>query len=143
MTTDVATVRQEMTVAEALAMLREEQPEPSTLHYLHIEDDDEKLIGVVSLAEAVLALPDTRFDEWDKEELITVEPDTDTEECARLIAKYDLLSLPVTDLHGHLLGIVTVDDVLDVIAPEEWSGKFPRLRDVPHGEQRAKVKEHN
>ncbi len=128
MTTDVATVRGEMTVAEALIKLREEQAEPSTLQYLHIEDDDEKLIGIVSLAEAVLASPDTRFDEWEKEELVSVDPQTDTEECARLIAKYDLLSLPVTDLHGQLLGIVTVDDVMDVIAPEEWSAKFPKLR---------------
>jgi magnesium transporter len=59
-------------------------------------------------------------------ELVSVEPDAQAQECARLIAKYDLLSLPVVDLNGKLLGIVTVDDVLDVIAPKEWSELFPR-----------------
>ena len=126
MTTETTKVRGEMTVREAFEMLREQQPEPGTLHYLHVEDDDEKLLGVISLAQTVLAAPETRFDEMKMEELVSVEPDADAEECARLIAKYDLLSLPVVDLNGKLLGMVTVDDVLDVIAPKEWSEMFPR-----------------
>jgi magnesium transporter len=131
MTTDVARVRRETTIRQAIEQLREESPEPSTLHYLHVEDDEEKLVGLVSLAEAVLASPDTSFEtlleDLERDELISVDPQTDAGECARLIAKYDLLSLPVTDLHGQLLGIVTVDDVLDVIAPEEWKSKMPRV----------------
>jgi CBS domain-containing protein len=129
MTTDVVAVRREMSVAEALEKLRDEQPEPSSLHYLHIEDDDEKLTGIISLAEAVLAAPETPLGELlerlDHSEIVTVDPQTDAQECARLIAKYDLLSLPVVDLHGHLRGFVTVDDVFDVIAPEEWKSKTP------------------
>lgn len=126
MTTDVAVVQLEMTVAQALQKLRSEPTEPSTLYYLHVEDDDNKLIGVVSLAQSVLADPQTRFDEMKMRDVVSVEPQTDADECARLIAKYDLLSLPVVDLHGQLLGIVTVDDVLDVIAPDEWQARIPR-----------------
>jgi CBS domain-containing protein/sporulation protein YlmC with PRC-barrel domain len=127
MTTDVACVQREMTVAQALDKLRSDPPEPSALHYIHVEDIDEKLVGVISLAEAVLASPDTSFDQLlealDRDEPISVDPETDAYECARLIAKYDLLSLPVVDLHGALLGMVTVDDVLDVLAPDEWKSK--------------------
>jgi CBS domain-containing protein len=126
MTTEATTVRGETTIAQALESLRADPPEPSTLHYLHVEDDDEKLLGVISLAQAVLAAPDTRFSDLEMKELVSVEPDAQAQECARLIAKYDLLSLPVVDLNGKLLGIVTVDDVLDVIAPKEWSELFPR-----------------
>ncbi|MDQ3815165.1 MAG: CBS domain-containing protein [Armatimonadota bacterium] len=127
MTTDVVTVRREMTTDEALQKLRAEQPEPESLHYLYVADDEGKLVGVVGLAELVIAPPETRLGDILRDELITVEPETDAEECARLIAKYDLLSLPVVDLHGQLLGVVTVDDVLDVIAPEEWKAKIPRV----------------
>lgn len=127
MTTDVATVRREITTDQAIAILREEQPAPDTLHYLHVEDDDEKLVGVVGLAEVVTAPIGTVVGTIVRDELITVDPQTDAEECARLIAKYDLLSLPVVDLHGHLIGVVTVDDVLDVIAPDEWKTKLPRV----------------
>jgi CBS domain-containing protein len=130
MTTDVVAMRREMSVAEALEKLRAEQPEPSSLHYLHLEDEEGKLVGVISLAEAVLCDPQTPLGELleslDRSEIITVDPETDAEECARLIAKYDLLSLPVLDLHRGLLGVVTVDDVLDVIAPEEWRAKPQR-----------------
>ena len=125
MTTDVAIVRREMTISEAFTELRANPPEASSLHYLHIEDDNEKLIGVVSLAEAILVPPSTRFADLELDEVVVVDPETEAEECARLIAKYDLLSLPVTDLHGHLLGIVTVDDVFDLVAPQKWSVNAP------------------
>ena len=131
MTTDVALVRREMTISEAFTELRANPPEATSLHYLHIEDNNKKLVGVVSLAEAVLAAPSTRFSDLELDELIAVDPETEAEECGRLIAKYDLLSLPVTDLHGHLLGIVTVDDVLDLLAPEEWTSRFPRVNPTP------------
>jgi Mg/Co/Ni transporter MgtE len=94
MTTDVATVRREMTIAQALEKLRAEKAEPSTLHYLHIEDDEEKLIGIVSLAEAVLASPDTRFEEWEESELITVDPEFSIPSGSRL-AQSPILPSPL------------------------------------------------
>lgn len=126
MTTEVVTVPRDLTAAAALAHLRREQPDPETLHYLYIEENH-KCVGAVSLAEVVIAAPDTPVGDLTNDEFIVAEPETDAEECARLIAKYDLLSLPVVDLNGRLLGVVTVDDVLDVIAPDEWKARIPHL----------------
>jgi magnesium transporter len=129
MTTDVMSVNREMTAQEVLQRLREEQPDPNALHYLYIEDEAEKLIGVASLAEIAIAPLETPLGEIMRggAEMISVEPQAEAEECARLIAKYDLLSLPVVDFNGALLGAVTVDDVLDVIAPDEWKSQIPRV----------------
>jgi magnesium transporter len=128
MTTDVVSVPLTMTAGGVLDKLRAEQPNPTTLHYLYIEDEDEKLIGVIGLAEIALAALETPLrDLMHEGELTTVDPETEAGECARLIAKYDLLSLPVVDLNGCLLGAVTVDDVLDVIAPDEWKSQMPRV----------------
>ncbi len=129
MTTDVMSVNREMTAQEVLQRLREEQPDPNALHYLYIEDENEKLIGVASLAEIAIAPLETPLGEIMRggTEMISVEPQAEAQECARLIAKYDLLSLPVIDFNGALLGAVTVDDVLDVIAPDEWKSQLPRV----------------
>jgi magnesium transporter len=130
MTTDVVMVRRDMTVESVFEKLRSEQPDPDSLHYLYVEDDEGKLVGIVSLAEIAVAPTGTVLDsivQDEDEEFVTVEPETEAQECARLIAKYDLLSLPVVDLHGQLLGAVTVDDVLDVIAPDEWKSQIPRV----------------
>ncbi len=134
MTTDVMSLSRALTVEAVLAHLRAEQPDPDALHYLYVEDDGENLAGVVSLGEVAIAPAGTTLDDLLREhaasgrdEMITVEPQTEAQECARLIAKYDLLSLPVVDLNGALLGAVTVDDVLDVIAPDEWKSQLPRV----------------
>jgi CBS domain-containing protein/sporulation protein YlmC with PRC-barrel domain len=127
MTTNVVEIPQTLTTDGVLNRLREEQPDPDALHYLYVEDENEKLVGVVSLAEVALAAPGTSLSEIMRHEMITVEPEADAQECARLIAKYDLLALPVIDLNGSLLGAVTVDDVLDVIAPDGWKSQMPRV----------------
>ncbi len=129
MTTNVVEIPRDLTTDRVLERLRAEQPDPSALHYLYVHDENEKLVGVISLAEIALAAPHTPLSEimHKNEEIVSVGPQADAEECARLIAKYDLLSLPVLDLHGSLLGAVTVDDVLDVIAPDEWKAHIPRV----------------
>jgi len=127
MNTDVIGLSHNLTCAQTLVRLREEQPTPETLHYLHLEDDDGRLTGVISLASMILAEDDVRLRDLVDNDLVTVEPEASAKECARLIAKYDLLSLPVVDLNGCLLGVVTVDDVLDEIVPDNWS-KRPTLQ---------------
>ncbi len=129
MTTNVVEIARDLTTDRVLDFLREEQPDPNALHYLYVLDEDEKLLGVVSLAEIALAAPGTSLGEimHDHAEMVSVGPEADAEECARLIAKYDLLSLPVVNAGGILLGAVTVDDVLDVIAPDEWKSQIPRV----------------
>lgn len=123
MNTDVIGIPNTFNCGQAIDRLREEQPSSHTLHYLHLEDEDEKLTGVVSLADVVLANPETPLADLAEEDIIAVEPDTSVHECARLIAKYDLLSLPVVDLNGCLAGVVTVDDMMDEIVPEEIAAR--------------------
>lgn len=128
MNSDVIALNQNWTCGEAIAFLRAEQPEVETLHYLHLQDEDERLTGMILLGQMVLAEPETPMRDLMEEDLITVEPEASIEDCARLIAKYDLISLPVVDLNGVLLGIVTVDDVWDEMAPEAW--RRPRAKDL-------------
>ena len=130
MNSDVVTLAQNMTCAQGIQKLREEEATPHTAFNLYLEDQNHRIVGVVSLPEAVLAAPDTPLMELKEDELITVPPDADASECARLIAKYDLLSLPVLDENGAMLGLITVDDILDEVVPEEWlSGRLEKRRD--------------
>jgi len=121
MNTDVVCLRDDLTCAQAIEKLRDEEANPEMLYYLYIEDEDGVLNGVVSLGKIVLANQSTLLKDLIEDEIISVYPDTPADECARLVAKYDLLSLPVIDLNSSLLGIVTVDDILDEMAPEEWT----------------------
>jgi magnesium transporter len=109
-----------LTVDEAFARVRQADPEVDTLSNLYVTDDADatRLVGVVSLRELVRAQPLQRLDEIMTREPITVSVDTDQEEVARLIAKYSFQAMPVLDRSGALAGIVTVDDVLDVLVEE-------------------------
>ena len=127
MNSDVITLPQAMTCAGGIERLREEEATPETAFNLYLEDASGKIVGVVSLPDAVLAAPETPLLQLVEDELITVQPDASASECARLIAKYDLLSLPVLDINGAMLGLITVDDILDEVVPEEWlSGRLER-----------------
>ena len=129
MNSDVITLPVEMTCAQAFQRLRDEEATPDTVFNLYLENAHEKIVGVVSLADAILAAPATLLTDLVEDELITVQPDAPASECARLIAKYDLLSLPVLDINGAMLGLITVDDILDEFVPEEWlSGRLEKRR---------------
>jgi Mg/Co/Ni transporter MgtE len=123
MNTDIIGIPEHLTCGEIIEKLRAEQPTEHTLHHLHLEDENERLVGVISLAQVVLAPPETPARDLAEDDIVTALPETGVDECARLIAKYDLFSLPVVDLNGCLLGVVTVDDVLDEIAPEELANR--------------------
>jgi magnesium transporter len=109
-----------LTVDEAFARVRQADPEVETLSNLYVTDaaDPSRLVGVVSLRELVRANPSQRLSEIMTHEPITVSVDSDQEEVARLIAKYGFQAMPVLDRNGALAGIVTVDDVLDVLVEE-------------------------
>lgn len=123
MNTDIIGIPESLTCAQIIEKLRTEQPTEHTLHHLHLEDENERLVGVISLAQVVLASPETLASDLVEDDFVTALPETGVNECARLIAKYDLFSLPVVDLNGCLLGVVTVDDVLDEIAPDELGNR--------------------
>jgi magnesium transporter len=119
MTTEVLSLSQELTAEEALVYLRQHSAHMEMIYYLFIVDDEQRLVGVVSLRELVVAEPTTRLKDLMDKEVIKVKTDTDQEEVARVIAKYDLLGVPVVDDEDHLVGLVTVDDVIDVLHEEE------------------------
>lgn len=119
MTTEVLALAQELTVEEALAYLRQHSEHLEMIYYLYIVDAERHLIGIVSLRALVVAEPGTHLQALMDGDVIKVQADMDQEEVARIIAKYDLLGVPVVDSEDCLVGLVTVDDVIDVIHEEQ------------------------
>jgi Mg/Co/Ni transporter MgtE len=117
MTNDFITYPPEISVKDAIEKFRKDAEDVETVYYLYITDPDEKLLGVVSLRELLLAPLDAKLSDILETKLKTVTPDTDEIEVAEIVAKYDLVAIPVVDTEGFMLGIVTVDDVIDVILP--------------------------
>lgn len=112
------TFRGSMTAAQAIDLLRRSAPDEETAYYIFVTDDAERLIGVVSLRSLVVAPPSALLHTFMHHDLITADVGTDQEECARILAKYDLLALPIVDDDQRLVGIVTADDVIDVLEEE-------------------------
>jgi len=106
-----------MTVREAIAKFRQDALEMETVYYLYLVDEAERLVGVVSLRELLLAEPDTTLSELMETKIKTVTPEEDEKVVAKITAKYNLVALPVVDNDGVLLGVVTVDDILSRIMP--------------------------
>ncbi len=119
MTSEVLALADGLTVEEALAYLRQHSDHLEMIYYLYIVDGERRLMGIVSLRELVVAEPGTHLRDLMDRDVIKVQAEMDQEEVARIIAKYDLLGVPVVDSEDHLLGIVTVDDVIDVIHEEQ------------------------
>lgn len=106
------------TTDEAIRRLRELSPDAETAYYIFVTDQHSKLVGIVSLRDLLVSAPDQKLRSIMDPKVIRVDVNTDQEEVARLVARYDLLAVPVVDPDGRLLGIVTVDDVIDVIEEE-------------------------
>jgi CBS-domain-containing membrane protein/sporulation protein YlmC with PRC-barrel domain len=119
MTNEVLSLAQDLTVEEALVYLRQHSAHLEMIYNLYIVDSEMHLAGVVSLRELVIAEPTTLLRDLMDRDVISVTTDTDQEEVARIIAKYDLLGVPVVDSDHHLVGLITVDDVIDVLHEEQ------------------------
>ncbi len=119
MTEKFATIRPEWTVAETLDHLKRIDPEVETVQSLYALDDTGHLVGYVSLRHLFPAPPDKKISEMMERRLLTVKADTPQEEVARLVSKYDVHAIPVVDDENRLLGIVTVDDVIDIMIEEQ------------------------
>lgn len=128
MTTRFVALSEDDTVGEAIETLRHLDEDFPTVHYVYVlEEDSEKLVGVMSMRTLVLAHNDTRLGDVMYADIISVPPDEDEEEVASDISKYDLVALPVVDEGGHMLGLVTVDDALDVIEESTETEKTTNL----------------
>ncbi|MHB9004100.1 MAG: magnesium transporter, partial [Coriobacteriia bacterium] len=117
MTPEVTRVTEDMTVQDVIDFLRGEASEHETIYYIYVVEG-QRLTGVVSLRDLIVAEPATSIADIVKRDVITVAPDDDQEDVAETMSKYDLLAVPVVDETGKLLGIVTVDDALDVLEEE-------------------------
>ena len=118
MTTEYAALSEETTVSQALERLRQIAPERETIYYVFVINGGRQLRGIVTLTELVRARPDRRLSEIMNRDVITLPVEADQEEVARTFEHYDFLAMPVVDGEGRLLGIVTHDDVLDVVEEE-------------------------
>ena len=130
MTSARVTLHREMTVEQAIAHLRVVAPETEDIYYLFVLDRDVRLVGVVSLRQLIVTPPRTRVETIMDPDVIKVRADADQEEAARLMARYDLLALPVVDENDHLLGLITHDDLVDVLE-EEATEDIYRLGGLP------------
>ncbi len=118
MTSDYATVPADETAAAAIERLRHEAPDRETIYYCYVVDDNRRLKGFVSLKNLILAPPYRRVSEVMKTDFVRAYVDDDAESTAKKLAEYDLLAIPVCDRDDHLVGIVTHDDVIDLIVEE-------------------------
>ena len=123
MTTQYVSMRTTDTVAETIEALRALDEDHPTVNYFYVIDEYDKLVGVLSLRTLVLATNDTQLKDIMFEEIITAFPEEEEEEVAADISKYDLLAMPVVDESGRMLGIVTVDDAMEVIEDDAEEGK--------------------
>jgi magnesium transporter len=120
MNPDVFALEEHVPVSEAIAALRTSRSEDlEMVFYLYIVDDRRHLVGVCSLRDLLLADPDDELREVMNSRTTSVNTSTDQEEVARLVARYDFLALPVVDSENKLVGIITVDDIIDIIREEE------------------------
>ena len=129
MTTEFVALPKDLTVGEALARLREMAETPNMIYYLYVveSEDSWKLVGVVTLRNLILADPNARLEDIMRREFQTARPDEPAREVAQRIAEYNLLALPVVDDEGDILGIVTVDDAMEILLPKGWRQRLPRL----------------
>jgi len=127
MTTDYAWARLEDTAYKAIERLREQEEEAETVYYIYVVDRSEHLRGVFSLRELVMTTPDRKVRDFMTENPVSVRPEASEDEITAVIAKYNLLALPVVDAEGELHGIITIDDAIDLVLPLAWKKRLPRI----------------
>lgn len=123
MSSEYATLYPNMTVANAIKMLRAEAPDTETIYFAYVLDEARKLLGVISLKQLILAQEQQNINELMVTNVLFAKVDSDQDEVAKIIARYDLLALPIVDEQGVMVGIVTHDDAMDV-AREEATEDF-------------------
>lgn len=124
MTPEFITLKKDMTVNQALEKVRMQAKEKETIYTLYVTDQTKTLEGVLSLKDLLMAQEDQRISEIMSQKVIYVTTDTDQEEAARLLNELDIIALPVVDKESRIVGIITVDDAIDVIELETTEDMF-------------------
>ena len=126
MTTEFVAVPAELTASRTIDRLRELEPDAETIYYVYVVDAARRLVGVLSLRDLIVARPDAPIGEVMIAEPVAVPVTADRDDVASVVARYNLLAVPVVDAEGRLAGIVTVDDAIDTILPASWRRRVPR-----------------
>ena len=127
MTTEFISIPTDLTAAQTIDRLRELEPDAETIYYLYVTDTDGRLVGVLSLRDLIVARPEALVRDIMIPEPVAVGALADQDEVAQVVARYNLLAVPVVDDSGRLVGIVTVDDAIDTVLPSTWKRRLPRL----------------
>ncbi|HMM20211.1 MAG TPA: CBS domain-containing protein [Selenomonadales bacterium] len=117
MTTEFIALPENLTADQTINELRRMAPEAETIYYIYVVDAEEHLTGVISLRELIIARPDTRLADIMRKRVIAIGDESPIEDVVSLIRKYDLLAVPVVDGDKKVVGIITVDDVIDAVIP--------------------------
>lgn len=134
MTTEYASLPADISAGDAIGLLRQQAPSRETIYYIYVLDEVRHLLGFVSLRDLILAKPSVRVADIMQRDVISVRADQDQEEAAQALAKYDFLALPVVDNQNCLIGIITHDDVLDVMIEEATEDAYQMGGVVPMDE---------
>jgi len=118
MTTEFIAIYNTHTVEQVMQLLKEEAPDAETIYYLYVINEAKKLVGVLSIRDLIIADNDDVIQDLMSEKVVTVSVARDQEDVAQLFRDYDFLAAPVVDFQNHLIGIITVDDILDVMEEE-------------------------
>lgn len=129
MNPDFVAVKEDSTAREIIESLQKEYLDVEMPFYLYVVDDNERLVGVSSLRQLVVVPPDRPIKDFMSRDIMSVRTDMDQEEVARMVARYDILAVPVVDEDNRLVGIVTVDDVIDILR-EEATEDFLKMAGV-------------
>ena len=126
MTTEFVAVRADLTAGATIERLRELEPDAETIYYVYVVDGDGHLVVVLSLRDLIVAQPSTPIGEVMIADPVAVDLLADRDDVASMVARYNLLAVPVVDEARRLVGIVTVDDAIDTILPASWRRRLPR-----------------
>jgi len=127
MTTEFVAVPATLTAAQTIDRLRELEPNAETIYYVYVTDPDERLVGVLSLRDLIVSKPNIVISTFMFDEPVAVRTDASQEEVTEVVARYNLLAVPVVDSEGRMEGIVTVDDAIDTLLPQPSKRRIPRL----------------
>ncbi|NDJ25023.1 magnesium transporter [Nostoc sp. B(2019)] len=118
MTTEYVRLREGLTVGEALSKIRRQDEDKETIYYAYVTDDNRTLVRVVSLRQLLFTFPDVLIRDIASDRVIKVRTETPQEEVAQIMKRYDLIAIPVVDRENRLVGIITIDDVMDILEEE-------------------------
>ncbi|EGQ1731397.1 magnesium transporter [Staphylococcus pseudintermedius] len=129
MTTEYISLTINTPVHEALMRVKDQAPDAETIYVIFVVDEDKKLVGVISLRDLIIAENDAYIEDIMSERVISANVADDQEDVAQTVRDYDFIAMPVVDYQNHLLGIITIDDIVDVM-DEEASEDYSRLAGV-------------